>query len=113
MLFKPQRKLELIMSYTSFSIGQPGRAWDGIEFGSSEWNDLLTKQLGILEASGAETVASGFSTAIGKWVNINTYPNLEANLRVIAELGAAQLFEVENSGPFVSQEEMLGMMMGS
>tara|TARA_B100000579_G_scaffold306246_1_gene256051 strand:+ start:290 stop:595 length:306 start_codon:yes stop_codon:yes gene_type:complete len=101
------------MSYTSFSIGTPGRAWDGIEFGSPEWNELFTKQMGILEAAGAETVASGYSAAIGKWVNINTYPSLEANLKVIAELSASQLFEIENSGPFVDQVEMMGMMMGS
>ena len=100
------------MSYTSFSIGSPGRAWDGVETGSDEFNQLLMTQLGILEEAGAETIASGFSTAIGKWVNINTYPSLEANLKVIAQLGAAQLFEVENSGPFIPQEEMMGLMMG-
>ena len=69
--------------------------------------------MGILEAAGAETVASGYSAAIGKWVNINTYPSLEANLKLIAELSASQLFEIENSGPFVDQVEMMGMMLGS
>jgi hypothetical protein len=28
------------MSYTSFSIGSTGRAWDGIEAGTDEWAAL-------------------------------------------------------------------------
>ena len=36
------------MSYTSFSIGRPGRAYDGVVMGSEEWNALITRQFEIL-----------------------------------------------------------------
>ena len=36
------------MSYTSFSIGRPGRAYDGVAMGSEEWNALITRQFEIL-----------------------------------------------------------------
>lgn len=99
------------MTYTSFSIGTPGRAWDGIEFGSDAWQMLFAKQTAILEAAGAETAMSGFAAAIGKWVNVNTYPSVEAGTKVIAQLASSQLFDVEHSGPFVAAEDMFGLMM--
>ena len=54
---------------------------------------------------------SGFAAAIGKWVNVNTYPSVEAGTKVIAQLASSQLFDVEHSGPFVAAEDMFGLMM--
>ena len=99
------------MSYTSFSVGTVGRAYDGIEFGSSDWQELFAKQTAILEAAGAETTMSGFAASIGKWVNVNTYPDVEASTRVIAQQAASQLFDVESSGPFIAAEAMMGLMV--
>ena len=98
------------MSYTSFPIGSTGRAWDGIEAGTDEWAALQAKQMQILADAGAETIAGGWATGIGKFVNINTYPDIESSKRVIARLAAAQLFEVESSGPFIPTEEMMTLM---
>ncbi len=100
------------MSYTSFSIGRVGRAWDGIEPGVSEaWAALQAKQMQILADAGADTLAGGWATGIGKFININTYPDIESSKRVIARLAATQLFEVESSGPFISTEEMMTLMV--
>jgi len=98
------------MSYTSFSIGTPGRAWDGIEVGSADWQTLFTQQMAILEAAGADTTVSGFAASIGKWINVNTYPDVEASTRVIAQLLSAQLFEVESSGLFGGTKDMMALM---
>ena len=97
------------MSYTSFSIGKAGRAYDGVEFGSEEWSALMEKQTKILEDAGATTVAGGFATGIGKFININTYPNIEASKKVIAQLVMHQLFGVESSGPFIPTEEFMAL----
>ena len=97
------------MSYTSFSIGKAGRAYDGVEFGSEEWSALMEKQTKILEDAGATTVVGGFATGIGKFININTYPNIEASKKVIAQLGMHQLFEVESSGPLIPTEEFMAL----
>ena len=99
------------MSYTSFSIGRVGRAWDGIEPGSEAWAALQAKQMQILADAGADTLAGGWATGIGKFININTYPDIECSKRVIARLAATQLFEVESSGPFISTEEMMTLMV--
>ena len=98
------------MSYTSFSIGSTGRAWDGIEPGTDAWSALQAKQMQILADAGAETIAGGWATGIGKFININTYPDIESSKRVIVRLAAAQLFEVESSGPFIPTEEMMTLM---
>ena len=98
------------MSYTSFSIGRPGRAYDGVVMGSEEWNALITRQFEILGEGNAETLIGGFAAGIGKFINVNTYPNVESSTRVIARLAAEQLFEVESSGPFVSTEDMMKLM---
>ena len=98
------------MSYTSFSIGSTGRAWDGIEAGTDAWSALQAKQMQILADAGAETIVGGWATGIGKFININTYPDIESSKRVIARLAAAQLFEVESSGPFIPTEEIMTLM---
>jgi hypothetical protein len=43
---------------------------------------------------------------------VNTYPDVESSVRVIARLAAEQLAEVESSGPFIPTEEMFGLMAG-
>ena len=53
------------MSYTSFSIAAPGRAYDGVTVGSDRWNELLGQQMAILEAAGTEQILSGYAAAIG------------------------------------------------
>ncbi|MBK01703.1 MAG: hypothetical protein CL464_04485 [Acidimicrobiaceae bacterium] len=93
------------MSYTSFSVAAPGRAYDGVTVGSDQWNELLGKQMAILEAAGTEQLLSGYAAAIGKFVNVNKYESVEKSSTVIAQLAAAQLIEVEASGPFISFEE--------
>jgi len=100
------------MSYTSFSIARPGRAYDGIVFGSEEWSALVGRQFAILKEGGATTLVGGFSAGIGKFINVNTYPDVESSVRVIARLAAEQLAEVESSGPFIPTEEMFGLMAG-
>ena len=65
----------------------------------------------ILADAGAETIAGGWATGIGKFININTCPDIESSRRVIARLAGAQLFEVESSGPFIPTEEMMGLMI--
>ena len=40
------------VSYTSFSVAAPGRAYDGVTIGSDQWNELLGQQMAILEAAG-------------------------------------------------------------
>jgi hypothetical protein len=98
------------VSYTSFSIGRPGRAYDGVAMGSDQWNALITRQFEILGEGNAETIVGGFAAGIGKFINVNTYPDVESSSRVIARLAAEQLFEVESSGPFVSTEDMMKLM---
>jgi hypothetical protein len=95
------------MSYTSFSIGRPGKAWDGIEPGSEKWVAMQEKQLQIIADAGGVTVAGGWATGIGKFININTYPDIESSKKVIAKLGMHQLFEIESSGPFIPTEEFM------
>ena len=99
------------MSYTSFSIAAPGRAYDGVTVGSDRWNELLGSQMAILENAGTEQVLSGYAAAIGKFVNVNSYASVEDSETVIAKLSAAQLIEVEASGPFIEFErwfELIG-----
>tara|TARA_Y200000002_G_scaffold381768_1_gene396727 strand:+ start:1625 stop:1924 length:300 start_codon:yes stop_codon:yes gene_type:complete len=98
------------MSYTSFSIGRPGRAWDGVEPGSDAWVAMQEKQMNIIAQAGGTTVAGGWATGIGKFVNINTYPDIESSKKVIATLGMHQLFEVESSGPFIPTEEFMALV---
>lgn len=95
------------MSYTSLSVGRPGSAWDGVEPGSAKWNELREKQLGIIAAAKGETVIAGWATGLGKFVNIITYPDVQASKKVIATLGMHQLFEIESSGPFIPTEEYM------
>jgi hypothetical protein len=99
------KRMGLHMSYTSFSIAAPGRAYDGVTVGSDQWNELLGKQMAILEAAGTEQLLSGYAAAIGKFVNVNKYESVEKSSTVIAQLSAAQLIDVEASGPFISFEE--------
>lgn len=99
------------MSYISFSIAAPGRAYDGVTVGSDRWNELLGQQMAILEAAGTEQILSGYAAAIGKFVNVNKYASVENSETVIAKLAAAQLIEVEASGPFIEFErwfELIG-----
>ncbi|SVD28716.1 uncharacterized protein METZ01_LOCUS381570 [marine metagenome] len=101
----------LNVSYTSFSIAAPGRAYDGVTVGSDKWNELLGQQMAILEAAGAEQIVSGYAAAIGKFVNVNKYDSVEKSETVIAQLAASQLIEVEASGPFIEFErwfELIG-----
>ena len=98
------------MSYTSFSIVSPGRAWDGVEFGSERWNELLAEQMQLIAESGGQPLMGGYAAGIGKFVNVIQYEDVEDSARLIARLSAAQLGTVESSGPFVSQEEWFGLM---
>ena len=82
------------MSYTSFSIGRPGRAYDGVAMGSDEWNALITRQFEILGEGNAETLVGGFAAGIGKFVNEHL-PDVESPQ--VTRLAAEQL-EVESSG---------------
>ena len=75
------------------------------------WNELLGSQMAILENAGTEQVLSGYAAAIGKFVNVNRYASVEDSETVIAKLSAAQLIEVEASGPFIEFErwfELIG-----
>ena len=67
--------------------------------------------MAILENAGTEQVLSGYAAAIGKFVNVNRYASVEDSETVIAKLSAAQLIEVEASGPFIEFErwfELIG-----
>ena len=98
------------MSYTSFSIGRPGRAWDLVEPGSDKWVAMQEKQMSIIAQAGGTTVAGGWASGIGKFININTYPDIESSKKVIATLAMHQLFEVESSGPFIPTEEFMALV---
>ena len=99
------------MSYASFSIAAPGRAYDGVTVGSDRWNELLGSQMAILENAGTEQVLSGYAAAIGKFVNVNRNASDEDSETVIAKLSAAQLIVVEASVPSIEFErwfELIG-----
>ena len=98
------------VSYTSFSVAAPGRAYDGVTIGSDQWNELLGQQMALLEAAGTEQIISGYAAAIGKFVNVNKYENVEKSETVIAQLAAAQLIEVEASGPFIEFERWIELL---
>jgi len=100
------------MSYTTFSIASPGPAYEGVVFGSPEWSALIERQFAILAEANAQTIAGGFAAGIGKFITVNTYPDVESSIRVIARLAAEQLINVESSGPFIPTEEMFGLMAG-
>ena len=100
------------MSYTSFSIMRPGRAWDGVKPGTEEWNALMEVQMSIIEEGQGTTIAGGWATGIGKFVNIITYPDIDSSKKVIARLWGEQLGEVESSGPFIPLDEWVPMATG-
>ena len=94
--------MEITMSSTSLSISTPGRAWDGLEMGSAEWQANQEKIWATIAAAGGEILMGGYAAGIGRFVNVIRYPNAEASTQVLATLGAAQLNEFESSGPFVA-----------
>ena len=100
------------MSYTSFSILRPGRAYDGVKMGSDAWNALMERQMSIVAEGKGETLNGGFAAGIGRFVNIITYPDADCSTTVIARLFAEQLGEVESSGPFVPQQDWMAKISG-
>jgi hypothetical protein len=94
--------MEITMSSTSLSISTPGRAWDGLEIGSAEWQANQEKIWTTIAAAGGEILMGGYVAGIGRFVNVIRYPNAGASTQVLATLSAAQLNEFESSGPFVT-----------
>ena len=95
------------MSYTSFSILRPGRAYDGVKIGSEAWNELMSRQQEIITAGKGENQIGGWAAGIGRFVNVITYPDSDHSTNVIAKLFAEQLGEVESSGPFIPTEQWM------
>jgi len=97
------------MSYTSFSMTRPGKAWDGVEPGSEEWLAMQEKQQGVISDAGGNIVAGGWAVAFNAFINIITYPDIECSKKVVARLTAAQMAEIESSA-LISPEEWANLI---
>ena len=97
------------MSYTSFSMTRPGKAWDGVEPGSEEWLAMQEKQQGVISDAGGTIVAGGWAVGLNGCINIITYPDIECSKKVVARLTAAQMAEIESSA-LISPEEWANLI---
>lgn len=71
---------------------------------------MQEKRLKIIAEAGGVTALGGWAAGIGKFVNNNTYPDIEASKKVITTLGFHKLFEVDSSGPFIPTEEFMALV---
>jgi hypothetical protein len=53
---------------------------------------MQEKRLKIIAEAGGVTALGGWAAGIGKFVNNNTYPDIEASKKVITTLGFHKLF---------------------
>lgn len=97
------------MSYTSFSMTRPGKAWDGVEPGSEQWLAMQEKQQGVISDAGGTIVAGGWAVGLNAFINIITYPDIECSKKVVARLTAAQMAEIESSA-LISPEEWANLI---
>ena len=67
------------MSYTSFSIARPGRAYTELPWVPMNGTPHHPT-FEILGEGNAETLIGGFAAGIGKFINVNKYPDVEHQL---------------------------------
>ena len=98
------------MSYTYLSTTDIApRFSDTPLVDGTEWNEAMAEFFTIHAECGIEVVSTGWSGALGKFVSIQTAPDVESANKAQVLLTNAGLGASLVTGPYISLEELLAV----
>ena len=99
------------MSYTYLNASEIGPRLQGATPGSDEFNSAMAELMAAYAECGIEVHSTGFSSALGKTISIQTAPDVESATRCQVTLTNAGLIDGLITGPYTSLEDIIAMQM--
>ena len=97
------------MSYTYLNASEIGPRLHGAAPGSDEFNSAMAELMAAYAECGIEVHSTGFSSALGKTISIQTAPAVESATRCQVMVSQAGIVQNLVSGPYTSLEDMLAL----
>ena len=99
------------MTYTYLNLSDIGPRFKETPVGTDEGNAAMGELLQVYAECGIEAVSTGWSGALGKFVSIQTAPDVESATRCQVALTNGGLVENLITGPYTSLEDVIAMQM--
>ena len=103
--------MEKNMSYTYLNASELGPRFQGAKPGSDEFNSAMAERMAAYTECGIEVHSTGFSSALGRTISIQTAPDVESATRCQVMVGQAGIVQNLVSGPYTSLEDMIAMQI--
>ena len=97
------------MSYTYLNASEIGPRLQGATPGSDEFNSAMAELMAAYAECGIEVHSTGFSSALGKTISIQTAPDVDSATRCQVMVSQAGIVQNLVSGPYTSLEDMLAL----
>jgi hypothetical protein len=97
------------MSYTYLNASELGPRFQGATPGSDEFNFAMAELMAVYAECGVEVRSTGFSSALGRTISIQTAPDVESATRCQVLVAQAGIVQNLVSGPYTSLEDMIAL----